>query len=448
MIERIKTIVLILLVLNSFYLTYLLWWGNPSFETLEAQEYQEPTYIGKQKTWKQLMQPSVIYFHFEENRHTKATSETSVYKILWESIQKWQFKQPQKVTLTYEEVHKIVEEYNGLEVVFNYNLPISFFNEILQIPIGMTLQMEYIQRIWIYESEAGEYVALFIDDDARIMVQTSIESNSTLNLRNLILLGSQLPEVEPIQYASEIQDAIGISLDFFNIIYLPKDRTYMNQWTYEAAKIDMQDMIRALFIDVSAVKEIRERTNSTIITDGTKSMQYKEEENEIRFYLPTYSQGSNERPTYFPILDFINNHHGWTGEYRVYEWMSDDESQGIQFREYVHGFPVYGESTYPYLGQMVVKYRANQVNEYSRGLIQMITPKRGFQVSVLSGTELMDYLRSQRIYMFNVQSIELGYKVTLHTQTMEVELIPHYIVYLKNDTAPMMVDARVRQSEE
>lgn len=450
MLERIKTIVLVLLVLCSFYLTYLLWWGNPSYESLEAQEYQEPTYIGKQKTWKQLLQPSEIYFHYAENRHTKASSETSVYKILWESLQKWQFKQPNFRALTRDEGQKIMEAHNGLEFVFSDNLPISFFEEILQMPIGMTLQMDNIKRIWIYERDAGDYVALFINDEDREIVQTQIESNTTLNLRNLILLGSQLPEVQPAQYVSDVRDLVGINIDFFDVTYLPKDRTYMNQWTYAASTIDVQDMIRALFIDVSAVKEIRERTNSTIMTDGTKSLQYKEAEHEIRFYLPAYNQGitSNEQSAYFPILDFLNNHHGWTGEYRVAQWLSDAEPMGIEFREYIHGYPVYGEERYPSIGQMIVKYRMNQVNEYSRSLVQLAGAKQGYQVQVISGMELMENLRRERIYMYNIKSIELGYKAIFNSQTKEVDLIPHYIIQFKNGASPLAIDARVQTSEE
>lgn len=452
MVERIKSVILMLLVLLSFYLTYHLWWDQPTFEPLVIAEYTEPNKIGEQKNWNELIRPQEIYFHYEGNKHTKAISEMSLYRMLWDSLQTWQFVQGAEVNINYARGKEILEEHHGLEYVFADELPLQYFANVLQLPDTFPVGISSLNRIWVYEeTDRSEYKVLFISDSRRRAFEATLrepEREHGLSVRNLIILGSQLNEQLPAQYFNVPATASGVHVDFFNLIYLPVERIEMNQWTYQFTAIDIEEMSTALFLDTSALKEIPERGGSRIFTDGTKSLQYKEKANEIRFYLPTYEQGLNAviDKGYYPVLDFMNHHYGWTGDYRIDRFVRDQAMQGVAFREYINGFPLYSESGTNF-GQIELKYQYNQVNEYARNLLRLESSNTGYQIKIKSGAELIEELRSKGIYLYNINQIELGYKAVFRMDRLETELVPHFIIHFYTDREPLMIDARVQNVE-
>lgn len=452
MLERIKSITLLLLVATSFYLTYNLWWGKPSFDPLTPTAYETPKVIGEQRSWQELLKAQEMIFHYEGNRHTRATIDMSIYEIVWESMLRWQFNDPREITINLEQGRDILENHNGLEFTFADNIPLAYFAEVLQLPIEMITMMDTFNRIWIYEPEdKSNYISLFISDADRKVVETTLLDvglNNSFTVRNLILLGAQLHPVQPIQYASALVDTIGVNTNFFQLLYVPIERMYMNQWTYKVTPIELEDVTNALFLDITAMKEIPERGDSRIFTDGTKSLQYRENTNELRFYLPAYAQGVEgaKSDEVYQAVDFINQHHGWTGSYQVDTWYNDRDEHGIVFREYISGFPVYSEGgSY---GMISLKLQNNQVNEYARTLLRLDTFTRAYQLQIKSGKELVEELREQKVYVYSIQRIQLGYKAIYDREKQEASLIPHYIIHFHSNRDPLMIDARVHSMGE
>lgn len=452
MLERVKTMILILLVGMSLYLTYNLWWDNRNFEPLVAMEYAEPQKIGSQKSWAELIQPEEIYFHYTGARHTKATQETSIYRMLWEGIQRWQFTDPKAVHFSLDQGKELLEERNGLEFVFADEYPVQFFTDVLHLPDELIADLQTFNRVWVYEVDPSlKYKVLFISDSKRKIIETQLmdhDRTKGFGVGSLILLGSHLTEQQPAHYAENPNGSVEVYTDFFNLIYLPVERTDMSQWSYKLATIDIEQMSNALFLDITAMKEIPERGGSQIFTDGTKSLQYKDKTREMRFYLPVYEQGlgSTNDVGYYPVLDFMNHHYGWTGDYRVRGWINEQDVKGLTFLEHISGYPVYSENGSNF-GQIMLKYQYNQVNEYARNLMRFDSSNSGFQIKIKSGAELLSELRAKNMYLYNIKNIELGYKAVLNMDNLEAELIPHYIIHFYTNRDPLLIDARVQNTE-
>ncbi len=452
MLERIKSLTLLLLVAMSFYLTYNLWWEKPSFDPLTPTAYETPKMIGSQRSWQDLLKAQELIFHYEGNRHTRATIDMSIYQIVWDSIQRWQFSNLQEITINLEQGREILEERNGLEFTFVDNIPVPYFAEVIQLPVDLMNHLDTFNRIWIYKQEnTSDYNALFISDTDRKVIKTTLLDmgvNNSFTVRNLILLGAQLNSVQPIQYVNDPDATIGVNIDFFDILYVPVGRTYMNQWTYAVNPIELEDITNALFVDITAMKEIPERGDSRIFTDGTKSLQYKENSNELRFYLPAYEHGLNESRSdeIYQAVDFMNQHHGWTGTYQVDTWVNDLGEHSITFREHISGFPIYSEES-P-LGTITLSLQNNQVNEYARTLLRLESFTRAYQLQIKSGKDLLDELREMKVYVYSIKHIQLSYKATYDRENQQAELIPQYIIHFKSNRDPLMIDARVQSMGE
>lgn len=449
MFERMKSIVLVVLVAMSFYLTYQLWWDNPSYETWFPAEYEAPNVLGSTLTWNKLLQPQHVLFHYEQDKHTKATMGTSIYQMLWDSLQKWQFMNAKEISIDLTDGRKLFADHNSLEFVFADDFPIPYYAEVLHLPSNIE-HLRTFNRIWVYEAENDTYKALFISDKKRRVIETTLldfEEGRSFSVRNLTLLGSQLTEVIPASFVSE-SSALGMHVDFFNVVYVPLERGYMNQWTYPLTFISIEDMANALLLDRTSMKEIPEREHSRIVTDGTKSLRYHTLTSEMRLYLPTYEQGIDKtaEEEMYPILDFMNQHHGWTGDFLLERRLSDPSTHGIVFREYFSGYPIYSEGSA--FGEITIKLSYYQVNEYIRSLIRLQSAKSGYQIPIKSGAELLLDLQAQHVYLYNVRAIQLGYQATLRPAAEELDLIPYYIVQFHKDRAPLYIDARAQKLEE
>ncbi len=436
----------------SFYLTFNIWWDNQTFEPLIATEYVEPQKLGSQMSWSELIQPEAILFHYEGNRVTKATQETSIYRMLWDAMQKWQFVDPEEVLINPERGRELLEEYNGLEIIFSDEYPMQFFNNILHLPEGFATKTPSFNRIWVYEVEPSQaYKVLFISDAKRKVIEANLvdlDRAKGFGVQYLMILGSHLTEHQSLQYANGPIESFGGNLDFFHMIYLPVERSDMNQWSYKLATIDIEQMASVLFLDMTAMKEIPERGGSQIFTDGTKSLQFKERSQEMRFYIPVYDQGQMTNDEgFYPVLDFMNHHHGWTGQYRVKNWINDQDVKGLEFREYISGYPIYSEKGY-HFGEIMLKYQFNQVNEYARNLLWLESSHSGYQIKIKSSAELLDDLRAKKIYLYSIKQIELGYQAVLDIGNLEAELIPHYIIHVYSNSDPVLIDARVQNMGE
>lgn len=438
MLERAKSLVLVLLVGLSFFLTFQLWGNNPSFDPLTPANYEQPKNIGDAKEWKDLIKPQKILFHDAENHHTMATSKMAPYGFLWDAMQMWQFTNLREAKLETADWEKILAS-NGVEFIFPERLPSILLAKLLQVPDNLTDRISFIDRIWVYrEEDRPDFTALFISGQERKVYASKlidVSQDHYFDLPNLIALGSQLPEQAPV-----------LAMDnYFQIYYLPLERGSMMQWTYEAEAIDVQEMVDALFLDTSAIKEISERSGTRIFTDGTKSLQYNENTHDMRFYVPFYerSEREDQEEELLQTLDFMNNHRGWTGEYLFDHWQDELDHRQFRFREFMEGYPLYGETASGMIGEIWLRYQSNQVSEYRRSLIRIKGAKRFYQISILSGQEVLDYLKGKGIYLQNIKNIELGYQAIYDESSAVIKLIPAYIVHLHATRDPIIIDARV-----
>jgi regulatory protein YycH of two-component signal transduction system YycFG len=443
--ERIKTLLLVSLVGLSLFLTFSLWQNKPSFEPMNPPDYEKPLQIGKTAEWVELVKPIEVVFHYEGNRHTKATPDMPQFTIMADVLKKWQFYNPQKIRLSAEEVKKILEDYNGLEYIYPDGVPIHVISQVLDLPEELMTELQEINRIWIYEEKEDnpELNVLFISNIERKVLKGKLlqkdQGGGIFSFSNLIQIGSQLSEQMPV-----FQEG-----DIFYILYLPNGETYVNQLTYEVSTIDIYEMAKALFLDMSVMREVPERDGSWIFTDGAKSLQSSETNHDMRYYVPTH-EGIREREDSLEIqqiLEFMNRHYGWTGEYRFDQWEQGGESDIISFREAIRGFSVYGNDQERKLGEITLHYNEVQVNEYSRSLIRFERIKRMIRTRILSGEELLAILNEKEVPLNRIRQIHLGYQSIGPVSQSEMKLIPVYVVYKKWERDPLIINARAAGGE-
>ncbi|WP_028988416.1 YycH family regulatory protein [Thermicanus aegyptius] len=431
--EGLKSLLLVVMIGISLFLSFSLWETEPTPLPLVPAKYETPVKIGERRAWEDLLRPREVILHLGEDRHTLISPSTPEYSLLWKSLKVLQFYRFQNVSLTPQEWNELLTHTRGIEYFYENPLPIALLRQILSFPSGLEDQLPNLNKLWITMGNGaeGEQVFLISADEGKVLRgELGKPSDPTfVDFPQLISMGEKKPAWLPLlsNYPS--------TWDYLSLRYLPKDPFESKELVYSVSWISGEEMARSLFIDLSVTREISERGGSRIFTDGSKSLQTNQETGTMRYYVPGYESpnlvSSNQDASY--LLDFMNQHQGWTGQYRIERADFTAASKLLLFRELVSGRSVYGADNKNNIGSILLKGTGGFVTEYSRSLLRFQKMEGQRDRLLPSGEELLKKLDQEGLPLYKIDSIEIGYKMVRGDQREQMKLIPSYVVKVKGE---------------
>jgi regulatory protein YycH of two-component signal transduction system YycFG len=447
--EHAKTVVLNLLVLTSFCLTGMLWSNQPQLQPIEPVRYVESKPV-QENMLEDLVTPESIVFHYGEDRHTRAVSTDGQYRtIIQEEMAKWIFLDFNSFSLTEEKWEQLTRKSPGLEIRFRSTIPISIVSHMFAFRDDNYEQLEGIDRLWLYYEQDEDLVyALFISTEKE-QVMRARTAVTPKDLRESYLpVGKPMPEqiLKVVKKPRSPLPVIGRDSSFWHVYYLPKNSLKMQQFLYNYFLITSDEVIEAYFLDRSLVRQIMERDKTIIYTDGSRSIQYRPEQQAITFTDPAFSQGGREPTTEEKVkgaVSFINKHLGWTDDYH-FETIrkTHNDKDLITFRQYMGAYPLISSDSYP-LDTIAITSEEGQVVTMSRSLIDLDKYISHREWVMMSGPELFQFIRDNQLAdTSRVKNAYLAYQTKVHQSY--VELIPVWVVELMDDTK-LYINARSQQ---
>lgn len=441
-IERLKTVLLYLLVLISLILTSLLWNNQPRFELISPPTYVESKVVGYPRQLEELVVPSAIVFHFGNNRHTKADSDDGQYRVLRSEMNKWYFYDFVFQPLPLERWEALTRSLPGLEIQFRSTIPISVVSQLFTFRGETEGLIHGVDCVWLYYApEENAVYGLFISREERqaIRARTSV---SPKDLQNSYLpLGNLLPEQQLRVSAPEPLSPRQVSA-FWHWYYVPKQPDRMRYVRMNYIPITDRDLTDAFFLDPTLIRQIVERDGTIIYTDGSRSVQVRPDQQMMTYTDPALKPGREDLTGDEKLREtvlFINQYLGWTDDYRL-ERMEERAGEGdvLTFRQYLGAYPLVSQDGPP-IDELAVTSLAGQVVTLSRSLIDLDTYLDMTEWTVMSGDELFEELRKQDVDLDRVKNAYLAYGIKVHRGF--VELIPSWVVESDNGRR-LVVNAR------
>lgn len=268
--ERIKTVILLLLVMLSLYLTVRLIFGQPYLETATRPEYEQVTFgslkpleeiiapvirLGEGNTWKQVFPWSVHYKKtWDWCRHLLNPSHA-----------------PEKSDVPDFQTGKTIE------VVFPVNTDPSLWFA------GSTIK-DLSLKTAVY----------FTEDEDAVWYEDSL--GEWWRSPNHYFRPGWAEEAEKYFagadtfYAVVAEDLAPFAAGDRKIL-LPEKNPVMSSYTVEREKLDEEKLLLSFFVNMATVRRIEERDGAVIYTDGQKGLRHYPD-GEFYFAVPANEPGT------------------------------------------------------------------------------------------------------------------------------------------------------------
>ncbi len=445
--ENTKTVLLNLLVLTSFILTWFLWQNHPQFEVIAPTTYIESKTVGESKQLEELIEPDSIVFHYGADHHTKANANDAQYRVLSSLMAKWYFYDFLYFPLPDDKWQALTKDKPGLEIQFRSTIPLSLASQLFTLRGEIEGDIKGIDRLWLYYEERDDMVyALFLsDEDQRVIRARTVVSPKDLR-DSYLPLGKHLPEQILKVKAHNTTTLNSQVMAYWNIYYLPKEPFKMRQFLYSFVPIRNEAVIQAFFLDPTLVRQVVERDGTIIFTDGSRSIQIRPGQPVMTYTdpaLPQQKEALTNEDKLRGAVAFVNQHLGWTDTYR-FESMEERFGEGdiITFRQYLGAYPLVSRDGGS-LDEITATSEEGQIVTLRQPILNLDRYINFKEWTVMSGPELFQYLRSLNFDTNRISNAYLAYECTVYQGY--IEMSPAWVVELV-DGSRMLVQAKSRNS--
>ncbi|WP_199616950.1 YycH family regulatory protein [Paenibacillus alkalitolerans] len=423
--EKVKTLVLTVLVGASLVQSYLLAYSSPKFDTMIPVDYVESKLEGTQAELSQLLFPKDIVLHFGDDQHTILYPNMTFYQMILDVVKQ----------RTFDGIREAGElpsgqsprDSLGLEIRFPSGIPFTLLEQIMQLKGDSLADAKPVDRIWIFTRADRDEVRVFFAGSGGTVYEAAKADLTVKDVERFVAFGSARTKYR--MYGGRH--------------YLPAEPLQMVGYELNYRLFTAEQLQRSLFPDPYSTRILRERNGSEIYTDGKRGLRLSTGQHWMSYSDPAAPvEGThNELRTSLSAVQFINRHGGWNGNYMVSALRRESavsDEQTIWFRQYAGNYPgsfpiVSSEGGLPF-GTIRLTLQNGVVTAYERSVIQLEGEKSERKLKELPGGEtLEDMLRSYEKYEL-VRNVMPAYRLLLDEENDKATLEPIWSVELIDGT--------------
>lgn len=386
-IELIKSIILTLLVALSITLTFSIWTYTPKLDVIE----QPPTVdisIAEKQDLSAIIKPYKILFNFEED--LRGTVNPDKINQLLNRVKTWSISNLSLEDQNFDEENmaEFMRKKNQFTFFFHGEVPLPVYDNILNIK-GSDLPEISFNRIVVEWNSSGVATDVhFISETNHLRYKAKVKLNDAQNFQRAVLdSGRSYPVYEEVAPEST------------KFIVVPVDEVELIQNTFYQEETSPSKFRDALFNDPNAVRRSLVDVNLEEYQDNHALMTIETVKKTLNYVHPVAESKEMAIPSELLLdtVDFVNEHDGWTDEYR-FMYMNPLQRK-VKFQLYAHGLPVWSDSTMTEIEQV---WGEDQIFKYGRPYYTLeLTPLSG-TVTLPSGLDVANILRNSASIDFNL----------------------------------------------
>lgn len=412
--ETIKSFVLFVLVGLSFLLSYILWSYQPKYEMFyDASYINEVDVGGKEHTKQELIKPSNIIFHIENDilGFIRPVDQNELFK----EITSWGLSEPIIKQTSSNDSIRNWESY--VEIIFPSAFPLDMLGNFSHVKEQDELPLWEFDRIYIYPEENTELLNLLIvSNDGSEQLTATIEKAGAYQIINRY-------DRNHAQLQTYLEVPFGAKL-----IYIPETVENMTKKTFVANTIDPDLFTNVLFSNPSLVKP---NQREAFFTDGQRGMRVYQDGRYLEFINPIDTSNSKllqADDLFDRSLNHINDHKGWFNQYHL---DSLRVTLGeINFRLHYEGFPVFDYNDLSVITQV---WREQELYQYHRSLLYSGHLLNVTDIQLPNGHQIIETIQQAEDYNLNqITDIQVGYLLNYMDEARSITLEPIWLMRYEN----------------
>jgi regulatory protein YycH of two-component signal transduction system YycFG len=413
MMDKLKSFLLVILIISSLLQSYLLAYSKPNHDPITETQYIETELLGEQREVSQMIFPQQMILHTAEQKHTVLYPNTPFYNMIYNKVKQRTFEGFREITRSMSGWDEIRDKVTGVEIHFKEGIPLTMLKNIMLLEDETLYSTDYINRIWITVTENSEDVRAFFFSVSDLNVYEATRVDLTVrDIEQFVGFGEYLPNyaVQPNGYYTPME-----SIEFVGY------RFSYNRYT-------LDQLQNSLFVDPGISRKILERDGTEIITDGKRGLQMDREQDWMSYSDPVAVAefGNDVRENLLAAVQFINRHGGWNGNYVVHHTPAN-RNQNFIFRQYLNALPIISSPGLN-IGYMKIILQKGVVSNYERSLININYDSAEKQFVSLPGGEELDKLIQSYSGFHRISSVIPAYYPVIKEDY--IDLIPKWAVEL------------------
>lgn len=416
--EKLKSILLVLLVASSLVESYYLMYRLPGADSIikTATNYIKTDDMGPESNVESLIYPDKMVIHMGEDKHTIFYPNSTFYNLIFSLLEGRSFDSFERRSIENIDLAEIRSKNPGIELTFGSGVPVTLLQRVMQIQPDSLFQAEQIDRILIYNvNNESKAHALFFSTEGGVVYEAGKADLTVQDIQQHVNFG-----LTWTPYTS--QDGT---------YYIPETEVEMVEGTVGVGVYTTEQMQRSLFFDPSITRNIREKDGSEIYTDSKRSLQVRQEQKWMNYTDPAALPAgeSNVDKEVLAAVDFVNQHGGWNGDYRLSLAGGGLDKNKVIFQQYYGTYPILEKPQFQY-GAIKLDLNQGTVSAYERSLIYIKLEEQNKQMKMLSGG---DDLKAKLKVVSEQSAIVDLYPAYLPTRTEEnLRLTPVWAVKLRS----------------
>ncbi|CAM3648454.1 YycH family regulatory protein [Marinicrinis lubricantis] len=359
MLEKVKSLLLALLIAVSLWQTYMLAYSKPELERIDQNAFVDTELEGTKLEVTDLLFPKEIIIHLGDDRHTVLYPEEEFYKKIYEEkiVQRTfdGFRPLNWYSRDWDELRKTTR---GIEIRFQDAIPISTLQNILQLRGDILFTEGSINRIWIMKENEEEVAAYFFTEQGLTVYEAGRADLQPTDVEQYVGFGEYLSTQN--NYTSTD-----------GTYYLPSQQLQTVKVRFDYSLYTPEQWKNSLFVDPSISRNFAEKDGTEIYTDGKRGLQVNHLEQWMSYSDPVapVQEWTDVSSNLFSAVQFVNQHGGWNGSYML-EKYPDAWDQRFRFIQYYDGYPLISGTVRPF-GSIYVTLQKSVISNYERSLIQL-----------------------------------------------------------------------------
>lgn len=419
--ENIKSIILGILIVASLLLTWNLWTYQPSYEELKNAKVVKDVSIGTEKKISDLIKANQVVFHLN-NQYFGTTADLKIE----EEMRAWTLGEFTNISPAVANLSSLINRNEMVEIFYPAKISINAFKNIVPIKVKDIPNFSFDEIVIdmnIQQKNKG--VIYFVSQNDKLIYETSVPATFIADFKEKYLSN---PQQQYTKYKS-----YRLRLASEKPIYLPEGETVIDSYNYLFKDIDSEDLKNALFIDPGVVEKNYISIGKEY-TDGQSLM--REEFDSSMIYYVNSAVADNYKDNTEDLLqrsiNFINNHGGFTDNYR-YSGM-DREEKSVLFRMYnSNGYPIFGQNETMQnasMSEIRLVWGESDISRYVRNNFRLGLLTQTNKVKLMSGPEVVDTLIKKGYDIHRIDNIVIGYQMSKQEdQSPLVYLEPRWFIY-------------------
>lgn len=334
-VEQMKSIFLTLLVILSVTLTFSIWTYTPTYETIKQAPVVNIS-IADSKRVDDVVKPYKMIASVEDG--LTGTMEPFMLNAVVNVMKGWKINE-----LTLENNQLNESELNGLitkserfTLFFPDDVPFPVYDIVLPFSITNIPQSGFDRLIVDWSSSNNGNLKLYFVSSKNNTLYSAVAENIDSGLFKQKVIN---PAAAQFTKYSEIERKGKPSL------FVSSEDVESIRYTYYLKEIDTNRFRDALFNDPSLVRQSPIGSTNEEYSDDTSLMNVDLRQRTLSFVNPSAETFVPAVPSklIFDSLDYVNEHGGWTDEFRFAG--INDVNQQVDYQLYLLGSPVFSDQT-------------------------------------------------------------------------------------------------------